>query len=246
MEIHLTITGFIVVFAAVLLTWLASSIIWPEIMPSPVESLQFTAERWRTLLSDSLITLENTVLGFTIALILAIATAWAGLAHPLARSVVDALNTIVQSVSALVWALFFLLLFGFSTNLPSIAVAGATAYPILLSGILKGFDQALVDYGEAAALIGARGRSFLRYVLLPASIPYIVASSRPALGSALRISVVAEAFGAAGGMGYRLWIFYELHEYRGFLGWALALLVMMLLLDKTLLEPLERWSRKWL
>lgn len=241
-----SLAGFTLVFATLLALWWAASARWPQILPTPFDSALFTLSKAWLLLGDARITLTNTLAGFTVALAAAVATAWVGIVWPVARPVVEALNTSVQSVSALVWALFFLLAFGYSSTLPAVGVAAATAYPILLSGVIKGFERAVGEYGEAALIIGARGVGFLRHILLPASIPYLVASARPALGSALKISVVAEAFGAAGGMGYRLWVFYELHEYRGFMGWAIALLVLMIVLDKTLLEPLERWARRWM
>ncbi|MEB3778803.1 MAG: ABC transporter permease subunit [Desulfurococcales archaeon] len=240
-----TAAGYVVVIGSFILLWHVMSVVWPSIMPNPLASFHFAYTLKEELLGDSLITLSNTLAGFLIALTLAIASAGLARLNRYARMVVEALNTIIQSVSALVWALFFLLIFGFASKAPAISVAAATAYPILLSSILKGFEYAESEYGEVAKLVRASRLQSLRYILLPASTPFIVAASRSAIGSALRISVVAEAFGASGGIGYRLWLFYEVHEYRGFMSWAFTLLLLMLLIDKLLLEPVERWARKW-
>jgi NitT/TauT family transport system permease protein len=127
-----------------------------------------------------------------------------------------------------------------------VGVAWATAFPILLSAALKGFEAARSSFGELAQILGASRSQAALYIYLPASTPFIVAASRSALGAALRISVVAEAFGSAGGIGYRLWVFYEIHRYEGFLAWSAALLILMVALDRLVLAPLESWSRRWM
>ncbi len=240
-----TIVGYVIVLALFFALWHAVAS-YTGILPHPGNSLAYLGSNWETALMDVKVTLENTVAGFAVAAVLALATAWMGTLGGLARSVVSALNVIVQSVSALIWALLFLIIFGFTSRLPAVGVAAATAYPIMLSGALKGFEVAETEYGELARILSMSGLQRLLIILAPASVPFIVASGRAALGAALRISVVAEAFGASGGVGYRLWLFYELHNYEGFTAWALILVALMVFLDRIVLERLEVWSRRWM
>ncbi len=234
-----------VVAAAFTAAWWAIAA-WTPIIPSPLDSLSFAASHPHMLLSDIAVTIENTLAGFAAALALSLLAASAALASGHAMKLVEALNVAVQSISALVWAIVLLILFGVTSRIPPMGVAAATAFPILLSGIVKGFEVARGEYGDLRGIIGMNSVQELRYIILPASIPFIVASSRSALGSALRISVVAEALGGSGGVGYRMWNFYQVHEYPGFFAWAAVLVALMLALDKAVLERLEVWSRKWL
>jgi NitT/TauT family transport system permease protein len=71
-------------------------------------------------------------------------------------------------------------------------------------------------------------------------------ASRAAIGLALRISVVAEAFGGGGGIGYRLIYNYDMGVPEGVFAWALLLISIMILLDHIVLKPIEGWTRKWL
>jgi len=235
-------------YATVTITSLAAWWVMSEafqVIPSPFSSLAYAASNYRVLAGDALVTLGNTMAGFALGALLAVATAAAALAGGRARSVVEAVNVVVQSVSALVWAILFLLLFGVTSRLPAVGVAAATAYPILLSGALKGFEVLRSEYGDLVGVLRMSRLQELRYVLVPGSIPFLVAAGRSALGAALRISVVAEALGAGGGLGYRIWTYYQLHNYEGLFSWALALVALMILVDKLALERVEEWGRRW-
>lgn len=239
------LAGYFIAILLLLAGWqLLSS--FSGILPGVKDTIMYLTGRAGTALLDTLITLENTVAGFTIALVLSLALSWMASLGGFVEGVVRALNVLVHSVSALVWALLFLIIYGFTSRLPAVGVAAATSFPILLSGTLKGFEIARSEYGELSSILGLSRIGELIHVLAPASVPFIVASGRSALGVALRISVVAEAFGASGGIGYRLWLYYQLHDYEGFMAWALILVTLMVVLDKLVLEELEGWSRKWM
>lgn len=236
--------GYVIVALAGIAAWEVLSRATP-ILPPPSDTIEFFLENVGRAASDARITLENTLLGFLVALSLAVGLSWLGLRGGLAGRIVEAINVYVQSVSALVWALAFLIVFGFTSRVPAVGVAAATAFPILLSSILKGFETVRAEYGELATILGMPPLRALTVIYLPGSIPFIVAASRSALGAALRISVVAEAFGSSGGIGYTLFYYYELHVYEGFLSWSLLLVALMLALDKLVLARLEVWARKW-
>ncbi len=98
---------------------------------------------------------------------------------------------------------------------------------------------------EISKILGASRLQEFFYVLLPGSIPYIVSASRAAFGIALRISVVAEAFGAAGGIGYQIVYNYDLARVPGVLTWSILLIILMIGIDFLILKPLEKWTLKW-
>ena len=236
--------AYTVALAVILGVWQAAAS-YSHLLPGVPQALSFLYDNLGQAGRDTLITLENTLAGFTIAVILALALAWAAMLGGLVEKTVKAFNVVVQSVSVLVWSLLFLIVYGFTSRLPAMSVAAATAFPIMLSGTLKGFEVSRAEYGELSRMLGLSRTQELAHILAPGSLPFLVASARSALGAALRISVVAEAFGASGGIGYRLWLYYELHNYEGFMAWALLLVTLMLVLDKLVLERVEAWGRRW-
>ncbi len=162
-----------------------------------------------------------------------------------AASFFEAVNTFIQSVSVLVWSIISIIIFGVTSHFPPVIVTMFAVYPVLLSslmGAVRALDRKLF---EISKVLGASRVQQFMYVLLPGSIPYIVSASRSAIGIALRISVVAEAFGAAGGIGYQIVYNYDMAEVAGVLTWSLILILLMIGLDFLILKPFEKWTLKW-
>jgi len=57
--------------------------------------------------------------------------------------------------------------------------------------------------------------------------------------------VVAEAFGASGGVGYWLMFSYDYDWREGVFAWAIVLIFLMIAVDMLLLRPVERLTMKW-
>ena len=197
------------------------------------------------LLRHIAITLRNTVYGFLIALLLALLLAYLSTESGFLRAVISALNGLVQSISVLVWSIVLTMVFGVLSPLPPILVVVAASFPVLLSAVIGGLNGVDPKMLELIGLLGGGKKDAFLDVVLPSSIPHIVSGSRSALGLALRISVVAEAFGQGGGIGYMINLYYGLAEPRGVFGWALLLIALMLLMDEVVLKRVERSVEKW-
>ena len=190
-------------------------------------------------------TLVNSLSGYLLALAVAVASVAAAYVNRHIDSFVSALNTFIQSVSVLVWAIVFVMIFGITSRKPPVLVAAAASYPILLSNLYSA-ARALDDRLRLLArILGATRIQELAYFILPGLVPYMAGASRAAVGVALRISVVAEAFGASGGVGYWLMYSYDYGWREGVFAWALVLVGLMILVDLAVLRPIERWTMKW-
>ncbi len=244
---RLGLLGWVYVTIIILASWVLFNHYYSFLIPSPQETLSYIGSLgWSVLARNIIRTLFNSLTGFTIALALGFMSLIAYYMNKHAKALIDALNTLVQSVSVLVWSLIFLLVFGVTSLLPPILVVTAASYPIVLSSMLGALKTLDVKYGELARSLGATPIQELRYFIIPGLLPYVVASSRAAIGVALRISVVAEAFGASGGVGYQLAYSFDLGIKDGVFAWALILVVLMITVDNIALKPLEGWSRRWM
>ena len=191
------------------------------------------------------VTLANSLAGYTIALIAAVASVIAAYTNRHLGAFFNALNTLIQSVSILVWAIVFMMVFGVTSRKPPVLVAAAASYPILLSSLMGATRALSSRFRLLARILGASRLQELVHFILPGTIPYLAAASRAAVGVALRISVVAEAFGASGGVGYWLVYSYDVGDKQGVFAWALVLVALMVAIDYAVLRPIERWVSKW-
>ncbi|ABM81276.1 putative transporter [Hyperthermus butylicus DSM 5456] len=240
------LAGWLIALASLGSIWFLAHILYPRQVPSPAEALAFLAGEglWRIAWSTWL-TLSRTLLGFAAGMAAALLLGYAYTLSPVAREAVRALNTVVQSVSVLVWIVILVMLFGVLSPVPPVAVAGLVAFPIILSAIVSGLESVNPRLYELAAMLGAgRLRTYTDF-LLPSLLPQLAGAARAALGAALRISVVAEAFGSSGGIGYMIATYYSLAEPRGVFAWGLLLVALMVLLDKLVLERVEERVKRW-
>ena len=191
------------------------------------------------------VTLVNSLSGYLIGLGAALALVSGAYVNRHVDAFVRALNTFIQSVSVLVWAIIFVMMFGIASRKPPILVSAAASFPILISGIYSSVRVLDSRFKLLARLLGASRWQELAYFIIPGTIPYIAASSRSAIGVALRISVVAEAFGASGGVGYWLMYSYNYAWSAGVFAWALVLIGLMIAVDLLVLARVERLTERW-
>ncbi|MEM3229610.1 MAG: ABC transporter permease subunit, partial [Fervidicoccaceae archaeon] len=220
---------------------------FPMSVPSGQDVLSYLEQiGTRSLLFNIGRTLLNTIAGFLISLAAAFISIALYYINDHAASLIEALNTFIQSVSALVWTLIFLLIFGLTSSLPPILVVAATSYPILLTVGLNGAKVVVEKFGDMARAMGARRRQLIEYFIFPGVLPYLASGSRAAIGNSLRISVVAEALGSSGGVGYMLVYCYNLGYKGGVFAWSIILIALMILVDLAILRQLERWFINWM
>lgn len=238
--------GWATVLLASSALWEGLAYIFPNRIPSIEGTLAFMAFTPKEILvKHILITLRNTVYGFLMALTLALLLAYLSTINEFIKAVVSSINGLVQSVSVLVWSIVLVMVFGVLSPLPPILVVVAASFPILLSAVIGGLMSVDPKMLELVGLLGGGRREAFVDVILPSSLPYIASGSRSALGLALRISVVAEAFGQGGGIGYMINLYYGLAEAKGVFGWALLLVALMLALDRLALKRIEEAMERW-
>ncbi len=226
--------------------WVFLSRLYPDFVPSPSATIAFlVSEGVGKLLYNTVLTLSRSMAGFLLGLAGAVGLGYLYTLHPLLREAVKALNVVLQSISVLIWIIVFLMLFGIYSPLPPILVSTAVSLPIMLSSIVAGLESSTRRLIELAAVLGAPRWRVYPDFLLPSLVPSLAGAARAALGAALRISVVAEAMGASGGIGYMIENYYSLAEPVGVFAWGLLLVALMVTLDQLVLARLEGWAKSW-
>ncbi|MEB3788758.1 MAG: ABC transporter permease subunit [Desulfurococcales archaeon] len=238
--------GWIYLIILILLGWHLLSEAYPVLIPSPTSTYEaITRIGTDKILNAVITTLTNSLLGYLLGLIGSIALVIGAYLNKHIEALVNATNTFAQSISVLVWAIIFIMIFGVTSRKPPILVVAAATFPILLSSLIGAVRSLDEKFSLLAKMLGASKLQELFYFILPGTISYLAAASRAAIGIALRISVVAEAFGASGGVGYWLVYSYDIGFKEGVFAWASILIILMIAVDMLILRPIERWTMKW-
>lgn len=101
-----------------------------------------------------------------------------------------------------------LIIFGIGEESKIVLIALAAFFPMLINAMV-GVQQIEGIYWEVAANYGAGGVKLLLRVLLPGSMPYLLAGFRLSLNAALVVTLAVEQLTARQGLGANIWLAWE-------------------------------------
>jgi ABC-type nitrate/sulfonate/bicarbonate transport system permease component len=189
-----------------LLAWqIAGMMTDPYILPTPVA---VAVAWWQLTVSGELITAAGAsvfvfILGFALALALGIPLGIAtGVSQPL-RDFFDTYVTIFWSTPSIALLPLLIVWFGLTLETKLVLVFLSAFWPLVINTQV-GIQNVEKSYIEVANAFGATRLETLRHVLFPASVPYLVAGIRIAVGRAIIGVIVAELFTSVTGLGARM------------------------------------------
>jgi NitT/TauT family transport system permease protein len=152
--------------------------------------------------------------------------------------------SVVNTVSAAIWAIFALIWFGIS-NGTTIFVVFMEAMPLILTNVWQGAQSVNAEYVELARSFQMSRFKVMSKIYLPTVLPYFFSGARLAFGFGWRVSLVAETIGSSNGVGYRLRQAADLVQTDQVFAWTLTMVVLMVVLEYGILKPLESHLFRW-
>lgn len=198
----------VVGIAGFLAVWqLASSIGWinPAVLSSPVLIAQAFSDQWSSgqLLGDLGVSLSEFAIAFAASVVVGVGV---GIAMGLNRTVEYAVDPFMWFLYSSPLIAFYPLIvvwlgFGFATVL--MVAFLLTVISIIVNTVagVRSVDPTLI---RAVRAFGGTQRDVIVKVILPASMPMILAGLRIGLGRALIGVVLGEMFGSNAGLGFRM------------------------------------------
>jgi ABC-type nitrate/sulfonate/bicarbonate transport system permease component len=189
-----------------LVIWGIWSSISPQIFfPSPLVILRAFVETWigPVFVTDVLPSLGRLALAIVLAIAVGVA---AGTVIGLTRWLRELLEPTLEFFRAVpppVLIPVFILLMGISDAMKVTVIVAGAIWPVLLNTIegVRATDSVMTETARSFSL--TRGQR-LRYLVLPAASPRIMAGVRQTLSIALIMMVISEMFNTSSGLGYRI------------------------------------------
>src|SRR5436309_847649 len=188
--------------------------------------------------------LARILVGFGGAVAAAIVLGLAAFVSRLARGVVGDALAILNATSVFVWIVISIIWFGLSNWAPIFTTFMITL-PVVASNIVEGVanvDRRLLEMGDAYHL---SGREKFRSIVVPSTLPYLIAGMKVGFGLALKVSVVAEIFGVTSGIGYIMNYSREILATQMVFVWALVMILVMMATDTIVFDALSRRVARW-
>ena len=216
------------------------------VLPSPLESF---AGLWRMIEDGrappaASLTAARAVLGFLAAGLLgSVLGIAAGLSMAAARAVRPVV-TVLLGIPPIAWIVLALLWFGTGGLAPVFTVVVA-AFPIAFAGAVEGTRTLDRGLEGMARSFGASGWMMLWDVHVPHILSYLFPAWVSALGTAWKVTVMAELLGADDGIGAGLAVARTNLDTAEAMGWIVAVVVMLLAVEYLLLHPIKRRVERW-
>ncbi|WP_186294404.1 ABC transporter permease [Bradyrhizobium guangdongense] len=165
------------------------------------------------------------VVGFTLAAVIGTGI---GIAMATSRRLYGLLEPLVEMLRpipkpALVPVLFLFLGIGKATMIALVVLAGM--FPVLISTYqgVRGLDPVLLETARTFQISRSR---MIASIILPASLPMILAGMRVALGLGLVLVILAEMLAAQEGIGFRILDLERSFQIRDMFAWIVVLVLL--------------------
>ncbi|MCC7105367.1 MAG: ABC transporter permease [Chloroflexi bacterium] len=209
-----------------------------EIWASFVKLL-LTGQLWRHFLAS----FQAFVWGFTLASIAGIVVGIAIATSEAVRDFVDPWISALYATPTIALAPLFILIFGIDIPSKVAVVFLLVLFPVIIN-TATGIRTTEKVFIEAAHSFGATRMQIFTKVLIPSSLPFIVAGLRLGIGRGLVGVVVGELFGARAGLGFLILISSQVFDTASlFVG--VFILAGLGILSVVVLQKVERRMAPW-
>ena len=243
-RLHLPTLG---TLAVVFIAWtLLSRRYGAYVLPAPWSIVTGFVEIVRTgeIWTHTAASLYRIAVGFGLAVVVSLAMGLGAFVSASVRVVVHDVLAILNSTSVFVWIVIALIWFGLSNWAPIFTTFMITL-PVVASNLVEGVanvDRRLLEMGDVYRL---GGREKFVAIVIPSTLPYLVAGMKVGFGLALKVSVVAEIFGVTSGIGYIMNYSREILATRMVFVWALVMILVMVATDKFVFDTINRRLARW-
>jgi NitT/TauT family transport system permease protein len=223
----------------------------PEfVLPSPFtvferlwQDMQ-TAEFWNAIN----VTLQRAIKGYALALVIGVAIGLAVSRSRVLRAAVGSLITGLQTMPSVAWFPLAILLFKL-TDAAIMFVIVLGAAPSIANGLIHGVDHVPPIMLRAGRVLGARGISAYRHVILPAALPSFTAGLKQGWAFSWRSLMAGELLviiAKSKSLGFLLASNRELVDAPGLMATMIVILAIGIVVDALFFAQIEkRLRRRW-
>ncbi|MFK7892948.1 MAG: ABC transporter permease [Granulosicoccus sp.] len=247
MNRHRTWPWMLLSVIAFLALWATVSLIANDnSLPTPVDvlaSLQ-TEARSGELFYHVGVTVLRVIAAFTIAMVVGSAIGiWLGMSRA-ANRLVDPWLILILNIPALVVIVLSYIWFGLN-EAAAIGAVALNKIPNVVVTMREGARSLSPEFAEMAYVYRFGPIKRLRHVVIPQLQPFFAAATRSGVALIWKIVLIVELLGRSNGVGFQIHLYFQLFDVSTILAYTFAFVVVMLLVEYVILQPLDRRSNRW-
>ena len=229
------------------LLWQLASWWWnSSLLPSPLAVLELA---WRETLTGELphhlsATLRRVAIAFVLAMSIGSVIGVVMGRVRQADLLFDPWLILSLNIPALVTIILCYVWFGLGEAAAILAIT-VNKIPNVVVTLREGARTLDQDYLEMARSFRLSRRRTLTHVVLPQLLPFFAVAARSGLALIWKIVLVVELLGRNDGVGFQLHLFFQLFDVTGILAYSLAFVLVMLVIEYAVLQPMEGAANRW-
>lgn len=229
------------------LLWNLAAGIWlSRVFPSPTEV-------WRVLVKEAAsgdllyhlaMTLSRVAAAYVVAML---AGSVIGVLLGIHRRVDSFFNpwlVLFLNLPALVVIVLAYIWFGL-TEAAAIGAVAINKIPNVVVTMREGARALDPRYAEMATVYRLSPLDRIRHILMPQLQPYFAVASRSGIALIWKIVLVVELLGRSNGVGFQIYVHFQIFDVAAILAYSLAFVAIMLLIELFLVQPFERHATRW-
>jgi len=233
--------------AVLIAVWaIAAALVQSRLLPGPLAVADATLAEIQSgeLPFQMGCTLARVTGSFAIAMILGAIAGYAMGRSKAADRFADSWVVVLINMPALVTIIFAYIWIGLNETAAILAVA-INKLPNVIVVVREGARALDPEIDEMAKAFQFTAFKRIRHVVIPQLAPYLAASSRSGLSIVWKIVLVVELLGRPNGVGFVLGSAFSLFDMARILSYAICFIVLMLVIESLLVQPLERRANRW-
>lgn len=233
--------------AGLFLVWYASAhLIGSRVFPPPEAVMAFI---WKETLTGELpyhlaATLARVIAAFVVAMAIGSAIGIALGRSKRANSFFDPWVILFLNIPALVVIVLAYIWFGLN-EAAAIGAVAVNKIPNVVVTLREGARALDTQLDEMARVFRFSKAERFRHVMLPQLQPYFAAAARSGIALIWKIVLVVELLGRSNGVGFQIHLYFQFFDVAAILGYTLAFVAVMLVVELALVQPYERHARRW-
>ncbi len=222
---------------------IASMLLPPYLMPSPLAVLQAGEQLFATDLKHVAITLARLGAALVFAVVVGVLYGFAMAMFERARPYLRSLIVIDTGIPALSWMLLAVLWFG-TPELRIFFILAVILIPFYALNVFDGIQALPRDLIDMLDSFRPSRAQTVRYLLIPHIVPYLLLTTKGVIGYAIRMTIFAELVASAVGIGSRMNLAQATFHIDQLIAWTFLLVLLNLGLQ-ALVAACEKWLLKW-
>lgn len=232
--------------AFVLLWAIVARIVDDNVLPSPMAVWQALLVEWKSgeLVHHLSMTLLRVMAAFVVAMAVGSAIGiWLGM-HALSDKLIDPWLILLLNIPALVIIVLSYIWFGLN-EAAAIGAVALNKIPNVVVTLREGARSLSTEYAEMAQVYRFGFLKRLRHVVVPQLQPFFAAATRSGIALIWKIVLIVELLGRSNGVGFQIHLYFQLFDVATILAYTLAFVVVMLLVEYAVLQPMDKHAGRW-